>query len=156
MAFGFGKKKNQPVKMTDSLIGQGGTLEGKVHCDTNLRIEGAFSGEIRCSKTVTVGEHGLVRSSIAAEDVIIAGKVFGHVTAGKRLIMTASGHLYGDVTAKSLSVEQGAHLSGNVAMIEEAAPDQGTGTASKEKEQEQAKGQDSRAQQRTKGGREAG
>lgn len=39
------RRQSAPYKSTDSLIGHGGTLEGKVHCDTNLRIEGNFSGK---------------------------------------------------------------------------------------------------------------
>ncbi|ASA26066.1 bactofilin family protein [Paenibacillus donghaensis] len=108
---------------TDSLIGHGGTLEGKVHCDTNLRIEGTFSGEIVCSGTVTVGEQGTVRSSIHAEEVIIAGKVFGDVTAQRRLIMAETGQLQGNIQAQSLTIHEGSLINGSIEMHEQPAPD---------------------------------
>ncbi|MFE4713036.1 polymer-forming cytoskeletal protein [Paenibacillus sp. NPDC056722] len=112
--------KATPIKSTDSLIGHGGTLEGKVHCDTNLRIEGTFSGEIECSGTVTVGEQGTVRSSITAEEIIIAGKVYGDVTANRRLIMTGSGQLHGNISAATLNIMEGSLLNGSVDMKQPA------------------------------------
>ncbi|GGF83265.1 hypothetical protein GCM10010912_30480 [Paenibacillus albidus] len=121
------KKQQLPFKSTDSLIGHGGTLEGKVHCDTNLRIEGSFSGEIECTGTVTVGEHGLVHSSIIAQEIIIAGKVFGNVTVDRRLVMTCTGQLHGSISAGSLSIMEGGVLSGSVDMKEQPAPEKAGG-----------------------------
>ncbi|MHA6532813.1 bactofilin family protein [Paenibacillus sp. BAC0078] len=118
----WNKNKHQTsVKSTDSLIGHGGTLEGKVNCDTNLRIEGNFSGEIHCRGTVTVGEQGAVRSTIKAQEIIIAGKVYGDVTADRRLIMTGTGQLHGNILAGSLSIMEGSVLNGSIAMTEEPA-----------------------------------
>ena len=115
------RKQSAPYKSTDSLIGHGGTLEGKVHCDTNLRIEGNFSGEILCQGTVTVGEQGTVHSSIKAQEVIIAGKVYGDVTANQKLIMTETGQLHGNIAAGALSIMEGSVLNGSVAMAEQPA-----------------------------------
>ncbi|MEK4044815.1 polymer-forming cytoskeletal protein [Paenibacillus sp. FSL H8-0048] len=113
------------LRSTDSLIGHGGTLEGKVHCDTNLRIEGNFSGEILCEGTVTVGEHGTVHSSIEAQEIIIAGKVYGDVIAQRKLILTGTGQLHGNIAAGSLSITEGSLLSGAVVMTEQPAPETG-------------------------------
>ncbi|KWX77788.1 cell division protein [Paenibacillus riograndensis] len=129
----WGKNKLQmPVKSTDSLIGHGGTLEGKLNCDTNLRIEGNFSGEINCQGTVTVGEQGTVRSSIRAQDIIIAGKVYGDVIADQRLMMTDTGQLHGNILAGSLSIMEGSVLNGSVAMAEEPATEKAGGLQKKE------------------------
>ncbi|AIQ67205.1 bactofilin family protein [Paenibacillus graminis] len=129
----WGKNKLQlPVKPTDSLIGHGGTLEGKLNCDTNLRIEGNFSGEIHCQGTVTVGEQGTVRSSIRAQDIIIAGKVYGDVIADQRLMMTDTGQLHGNILAGSLSIMEGSVLNGSVAMAEEPATEKAGGLQKKE------------------------
>ncbi|MGN7763010.1 bactofilin family protein [Paenibacillus sp. 22594] len=120
-------KQHTPVKSTDSLIGHGGTLEGKVTCDTNLRIEGNFSGEIHCRGTVTVGEQGTVRSTIKAQDIIIAGKVYGDVVADQRLMMTGTGQLHGNILAGTLSIMEGSVLNGTVAMAEEPATEKAGG-----------------------------
>ncbi|MNO16040.1 Polymer-forming cytoskeletal [compost metagenome] len=135
----WGKNKLQtPVKSTDSLIGHGGTLEGKLNCDTNLRIEGNFSGEIHCQGTVTVGEQGTVRSSIRAQDIIIAGKVYGDVIADQRLMMTGTGQLHGNILAGTLSITEGCVLNGSIAMAEEPATEKAAGELQKKEHADKA------------------
>lgn len=133
-------------KSTDSLIGHGGTLEGKVHCDTNLRIEGNFSGEILCEGTVTVGEQGQVHSSIEAQEIIIAGTVYGNVTAQGKLTLTETGQLHGNIAAGQLSITEGSLLNGAVAMTEQPAAEKAGGlhpVASKKKSGKHREGQQS-------------
>jgi cytoskeletal protein CcmA (bactofilin family) len=89
-----------------------------------------FSGEIHCSGTVTVGEQGTVRSSISAEEIVIAGKVFGNVSVERRLIMTDTGQLHGDILAGTLSIMEGSVLNGAIAMKEQPAPQQAGGPES--------------------------
>lgn len=133
------RQQRTPFKSTDSLIGHGGTLEGKVNCDTNLRIEGSFSGEIICSGVVTVGEEGTVRSSIKAEEIVIAGKVYGDVTADRRIIMTGTGQLHGNITAGSLSIMEGGLLNGSIAMQEQPTPVQASELQTKSKKDKTGK-----------------
>ncbi|MEK4354924.1 polymer-forming cytoskeletal protein [Paenibacillus sp. FSL R5-0475] len=133
------RQQRASIKSTDSLIGHGGTLEGKVHCDTNLRIEGTFSGEIICSGVVTVGEEGTVRSSIRAEEIVIAGKVYGDVTADRRLIMTGTGELHGNISAGALSIMEGSLLNGSIAMQEQPTSEQAGELKSSTKKDKTAK-----------------
>ncbi|BCG57642.1 bactofilin family protein [Paenibacillus sp. URB8-2] len=122
------KGKGKPSPSTDSLFGHGGTPEGKVQCDTNLRIDGGFTGEIRCSGTLTIGEQGRVHASIIAADVIIAGKVFGDVTAKHSLILTSTGCLHGSAAAGRLSIMEGGILNGLVEMEEPSTPEGANGS----------------------------
>lgn len=111
--------KEKKAAATDTLIGQGTITEGKMICEANLRIEGEYRGEIECRGDVTIGENGLVRSSIIAQDLTIAGKVYGDVTTKGRLIITASGHLSGSITANSLIIQEGGTISGTFQMASE-------------------------------------
>lgn len=122
------KGKGRPALQTDSLFGHGGNLEGKVQCDTNLRIDGGFTGEIRCGGTLTIGEQGRVHASITAAEVIIAGKVFGDVTAKHGLILTSTGSLHGSAAAGKLSIMEGGVLNGLVEMEEPPAPEGANGS----------------------------
>lgn len=110
----MGKKNQSAVKGIDTLIGRGGSLEGKLQCDTNIRIDGSFSGEIECKGTVTVGEHGVVHSTILAEEIVIAGTVYGEVTAGKKLLLASGGTLHGSAAATAMIMMEGACLNGSV------------------------------------------
>ncbi len=101
---------------TDTLIGQGSEVTGKLNCEANLRIEGTFNGEIESQGDVTVGEYAVARSTIQAREVIIAGKVYGDIAATGKLTITATGQMYGDVTASSLIIMEGGALSGTSTM----------------------------------------
>ncbi|MNC13411.1 Polymer-forming cytoskeletal [compost metagenome] len=127
------RKQSALFRSTDSLIGHGGNLEGKVQCDTNLRIEGNFSGEIQCQGTVTIGEQSTVLSTIKAKEIIIAGKVYGDVTADHRLTLTETGQLHGNIHAGILSIMEGCVLNGSVTTAEQPAIDVAGGHTENEK-----------------------
>jgi cytoskeletal protein CcmA (bactofilin family) len=119
----FKDKTSKRLAMTDTLIGQGTVLEGKLECEAGIRIEGEFRGEIVCKGDVTIGESGIARSTIEARDVTVAGKVFGAVTTNGRLTVTASGEIHGNVDAKTLVILDGAVLNG-LCLMEKALPHQ--------------------------------
>jgi len=111
-------KEKKPAA-TDTLIGQGTITEGKMICEANLRIEGEYRGEIECRGDVIIGESGMARATIIAQDMTIAGKVYGDVTTKGRLIITSSGHLSGHISAHSLVIQEGGTISGTFVMASE-------------------------------------
>ncbi|AOZ92313.1 bactofilin family protein [Paenibacillus crassostreae] len=110
------RRNNKQNKTMDTLIGQGSEMTGKLHCESNLRIEGKFNGEIESQGEVVVGENAVARSNIQAKEVIIAGKVYGDIAAAGRLTITPTGHMFGDVSATSLIIMEGGSLSGTSTM----------------------------------------
>lgn len=118
------KKKNKNKRAserTDTLIGPGSEMEGVLQCEDNLRIDGRFNGAIESQGCVTIGEHAIARSNISAREVIVAGKVYGDVTAESRLTITSTGQMYGDVYAASLIVMEGGVLNGASRMEEQSS-----------------------------------
>ncbi|KOR82499.1 bactofilin family protein [Paenibacillus solani] len=116
------KKKNKHKRAsqrTDTLIGPGSEMEGVLQCEDNLRIDGRFNGSIESQGCVTIGEEAIARSNISAREVIVAGKVYGDVTAESRLTITPTGQMYGDVYAASLIVMEGGLLNGASRMEEQ-------------------------------------
>ncbi|MNP45802.1 Polymer-forming cytoskeletal [compost metagenome] len=111
------RRSNKGSMATDTLIGQGSEITGKISCEANLRIEGKFNGEIETQGDVTVGEFAVARSNIQAREVFIAGKVYGDIATTGRLMITATGHMFGDVSAASLIIMEGGALSGTSKMI---------------------------------------
>ncbi|NIK70307.1 MULTISPECIES: polymer-forming cytoskeletal protein [unclassified Paenibacillus] len=109
-------KDNKRVSATDTLIGLGTHIEGKLVCEANLRIEGEHSGDIECLGDVIIGENGMARSNITARDITIAGKVYGEVTAKGRLTITATGQLTGSLSAQGIIVQDGGMLNGTCHM----------------------------------------
>ncbi|MHA0856496.1 bactofilin family protein [Paenibacillus sp. CMAA1364] len=110
------KRKEKESLATDTLIGQGSEMTGKLKCEANLRIEGKFNGEIESTQDVTVGESAEARSNIYAREVIIAGKVYGDISATGKLTITPTGQMFGDVSSSSLIIMEGGALSGKSTM----------------------------------------
>ncbi|EFM11900.1 protein of unknown function DUF583 [Paenibacillus curdlanolyticus YK9] len=105
-------KETKRLNLTDTLIGQGTHVEGKMICEAGLRIEGEYRGDIECSGDVIIGECGIARSNIIARDVTIAGKVFGDVSTKGRLTITATGQLHGNIYAQSFVMQDGGIFTG--------------------------------------------
>jgi len=117
------KKRKIDLNSTDTLIGEGTHFEGKVKSEAGIRVEGHLTGDIICSGDVTIGEHGIADSHIHARHVIVAGQVKGNVTASGKLTIKATGKLYGNLTAKELSIESGGVFQGSSKMeIEQEQP----------------------------------
>lgn len=113
-------KKNKVVKVdpntTDTLIGEGSIFEGKIKSQAGVRIEGQIIGDIECEGDVTVGEKGVVQSNIEARNVIIAGTVNGNIQARSKLSIKQKGKLFGNMSAVSISIEEGSIFEGTSRM----------------------------------------
>ena len=105
-------KDTKRLNLTDTLIGQGTHVEGKMICEAGLRIEGEYRGDIECHGDVIVGECGIARSNLTARDITIAGKVFGDVVTKGRLTITATGQLHGNINAQSFVMQDGGIFTG--------------------------------------------
>ncbi|WP_438347575.1 bactofilin family protein [Paenibacillus sp. FA6] len=110
------RRSERELTATDTLIGQGSEITGKLNCDANLRIEGKFNGQIESQGDVIVGEFAEARSNIQAKEVIIAGKVYGDIAASGKLTITPTGQMFGDVSSSSLIIMEGGALSGTSTM----------------------------------------
>lgn len=117
------KSSKQSYQGTDTLIGQGTEIEGKVTCSTNLRVEGMVKGDIESTKDITIGETSVCHSNIVAKDIVIAGKVYGDLTIKEKLTIMGSGKLYGNFTGQSLIIHEGGVFNGSSKMVQpEASP----------------------------------
>jgi cytoskeletal protein CcmA (bactofilin family) len=60
---------------------------------------------------VIIGESGNVTGSVAAERVIVRGRISG-VIRGATVILQSTAHVEGDIHHMSLAIEQGAEFDG--------------------------------------------
>lgn len=108
----FKSSKSGPTG-TDTLIGKGTEIEGKVKCSTNLRVEGTINGDIECSHDITIGESSVCRSNITAKNIIIAGKVYGDLKIQEKLTIMPAGQLQGNFVSQSLVIQEGGVFNGS-------------------------------------------
>ncbi|SEO14584.1 polymer-forming cytoskeletal protein [Paenibacillus sp. OV219] len=115
-------KESKRSASAETLIGHGTHVEGKLISELSIRIEGEHRGDIECRGDVIIGEYGVARSSITAQDLTIAGRVHGDIVVKGRLIITASGQLFGNVLAHSILIQDGGIYNGNCRMERQTEP----------------------------------
>ncbi|WP_084423111.1 bactofilin family protein [Cohnella thermotolerans] len=108
----FAKKTKIDPGMTDTLIGEGSTFEGKIKSRASIRLEGEVTGDVDCEGDVIIGENGVAKSNVSARNIVLAGKVHGNVTAKGKLTIKSTGHLFGNLSASELTIESGGFFQG--------------------------------------------
>jgi len=110
--------RDTPERVT-SVLGEGISWQGRISGVGGVRIEGAFDGEIEVRGLVVIAERGRVSCDhIQAETVIVAGSLKGDITA-RKVQISSTGRVWGSVTTKSFSTDEGAFLKGQITMEEE-------------------------------------
>ncbi len=100
----------------DSVLGSGISWQGQISGTGGIRIDGAYDGEIALRGLVVIGESGRVTCDrIRAATVVVAGSVKGDITA-RRVEITRTGRVWGNVLTTSLATEEGAFLKGEITM----------------------------------------
>jgi cytoskeletal protein CcmA (bactofilin family) len=87
-----------------------------MYIEGDLRVGGIVEGEVEVTGDVAIDDLAKVKASVTARDVSISGHVVGAIVARKRLEVTRSGSLIGDVRVARLTIQDGATFSGKVSM----------------------------------------
>ncbi len=94
-------------------------IHGELNAEEDLTVDGRVEGRITAARTLHVGPKASVEAEIAAQVVVIAGRVTGDVGASERVELLASGHLEGNIRAPRIVIAEGATFKGSVEMGEE-------------------------------------
>jgi len=113
---GQASKKNFNPDTVNMIIGPESNIQGNLHSQGSIRIEGIVTGEIVSEGEVFIGEGSVCNASINATRVVIAGQVFGNVEATKGIKICATGKVEGNITGDRLIVEEGGVYKGQVNM----------------------------------------
>lgn len=113
-------KKNETVisEKINTLIGQGSKFEGTLQADGTVRIDGEFVGDIHLKGDIIIGEGGKIIGNISANNIVNSGLINGNVSVNQ-LKICSNGKLLGDISVKSLIVEEKAILDGKCKMQNE-------------------------------------
>jgi len=113
---GLNMQQRRPVtteNATKSVIGNDLKIIGqglKIISQGTLQVDGEVEGDVRGSEVI-IGEKGKVTGTVAAERVIVRGKISG-VIRGMTVALQASARVEGDIHHMSLTIEQGAEFDG--------------------------------------------
>ena len=108
-------KSKTEEKVKEKILDIEAKMEGnlKFNTPTNLRISGSFVGELETKGTLTIGEKAdVIAKIIKGENIIIAGKVNANIVSSKRLELSPSAKLTGNIKTPILVVKEGAIFKG--------------------------------------------
>ncbi|MEM6526914.1 MAG: polymer-forming cytoskeletal protein [Chloroflexota bacterium] len=106
------------ARMFDTALGAGSNLEGTLHSDGNVRLDGRFKGALDITENVLIGETADIEADVNAKNITVAGHIRGNVT-GKKIHLLATARIIGDISAEALITEDGAVIEGRVSMSNE-------------------------------------
>ena len=117
-----GISRDKDFKTLDMDANMQGRLVFKDPVD--LKISGNFEGSLDAKGNLTISEGAVVNAEIKGENINIAGKVIGNISAAGKLVLTKTAYVIGDINIPILVIEEGAYLEGNCHMMteEEKAP----------------------------------
>jgi len=100
----------------DTILSPDIDFTGTLHFEKPFLIRGTVSGEINATGLLVIDEKAVVNANIRALSVLIRGHVKGDVTAVKKVEITLTGKLTGNVTAPEIYMETGCEFNGRCTM----------------------------------------
>lgn len=116
MALRSRKPEKEDIKSIEISAGMQGSLAFKDAVD--LKINGNFNGSLITKGTLSIGRDAQVEANIVGDNIIIAGKIKGDITANKMLVLMETASLRGDISTPKLNIVEGAVFHGNCQMME--------------------------------------
>lgn len=119
MSFLF--RRPEPAESIDTVVSQHAQLKGTLSSQAGLRVDGQFQGRIESAGQVVIGPRAEVVADIVAHSVQIAGAVRGTIEARERVVILATGRVWGDVRAAMLQIEEGGFYRGTSELEDQEA-----------------------------------
>lgn len=113
------RKKNTDIGKTQTvgtLIGAGAVFDGNINAPETIRIDGSLNGDCTCKENVILGTDGVIIGNISALNVTLSGKVTGDIHVQGKLELFSTAKVTGNVTARSLIVDEDACFDGKCTM----------------------------------------
>ncbi len=103
-----------------TIVGHGAKLEGTVVSAGSLRIDGQVTGQINADGDVMLSPQSQVEADIRAQNVAVAGRFKGNILVKGRAEIAKGGRVEGNITSKTLVIEEGATFQGQSVMDQQA------------------------------------
>ncbi len=104
-----------------AFLGPGSCFEGKLTFDEMVRLDGKFTGEIRSSDTLVVGESAVIEGDISVGALIFSGRFTGNIVASNLVELRAPAQVEGSIQTPTLKIEEKVIFNGEIKMSSAAA-----------------------------------
>lgn len=106
----------QNQKNTVSYFGPNTSIEGDIHSDGAIHIDGKLTGSVISNADIILGETSKVFGQVQAKNIMISGHFKGNIHAVDGLEIFPTGHVEGDIKGSKLSIHEGGIYKGKVNM----------------------------------------
>ncbi|WP_249977136.1 bactofilin family protein [Vreelandella olivaria] len=105
------------ARPSTSIIGANTQVQGDIHSEEDLRIEGRVKGTVTCKQhTVTLGSQGELEGDAHAHTLHVSGKVNGNLVALHKATVHKGAEVIGAIITPCLVLEDGSLFHGNIDM----------------------------------------
>ena len=104
-----------------AFLGTGSRFEGKLNFDEMVRLDGSFSGEIKSTDTLIVGETAIIDGDIQVGSLILSGQFKGSIKATCMVELHAPAQVEGVIESPLLKIEEKVIFNGEIRMTTPAA-----------------------------------
>ncbi len=115
----FGKPNDKNIEKfnkIETIVSHHTEIKGNMSSKGSLRIDGIFEGIIEHADGIILGETGIIKGDINAQNIVIGGKITGNITAAETIEILETAQVYGDMNSSTLSIAEGAIFEGNCIM----------------------------------------
>src|SRR5437762_3516534 len=102
----FARRETKEIPPEEKVIEINAQMDGDLSFGdpVNLRINNRFTGKLDTKGTLTIGQNAYIEANIQGENVVVAGKVKGNVTAKKMLVLLQTAVLTGNISTPKLNI----------------------------------------------------
>jgi cytoskeletal protein CcmA (bactofilin family) len=98
--------------MAINRIVEGTSIEGEIRCESNIRIDGSFIGNLTTKGRLVVGPTGKIEGTVICQNAEVEGLVKGKITVQQLLSLKGAAKVEGDIFTDKLAIEPGATFTG--------------------------------------------
>lgn len=121
----------------ETIIGQTVRVDGDFVSDGNVLVQGVVNGSLKTHGDLRVEKGAKIKADVEAASALVAGQIKGNVIVQNNLEIYSSAVIEGDISAKILSIEPGAIVSGHCLVLTPDKESKGSVPAPVQKPQSQ-------------------
>jgi len=106
----------EPSQDLETVVGPSVHVQGEFKSKGDIVVKGIVSGDVETKQSLTVESGAEVEADVRAAEATISGKIDGSVAVSDKLNILETAEIIGDIECRTLKVEPGAIIQGNVSM----------------------------------------
>ena len=100
-----------PQTRVVSVISKALKITGQLESTEDIQVDGEVDGDVR-GVSVKIGNNAKVKGTVYGDTVELAGTIDGKIEA-KKVILTSTAHMSGDVIHQDIKIDSGAYIDGH-------------------------------------------